>query len=365
MIKIAKKGNYFSTRWKKQKMESTDRKKSPNIKIRSVVLILVIGILIGGFSEYLFGYYLITSENENIKNQFENIREQINDIQIEATHKNENTSELIEELQGRLSLIQEQIDDLKGEVNNSDQKLIDNSNEISSLESQTLSLLDQIGNLQSTFENTIQDFYSIPSENISLSLLFEQVRESVVVIQGLIPQIPSSIIVQGSGFVYNHSGNMVILTNYHVIENTDSITVTFTNGESYDATILGLNPNNDFAILTVNAPQERYNPLEIISSSTLKVGHSVIVVGTPYGLEGSLSNGIVSALNRTISIDEIVMTNIIQTTTPLNPGNSGGPLMNYNGQVVGISTAIVEESQGIGFAIPSNTILSDIQIIFG
>jgi len=346
-------------------MESTDRKKSPNVKIRSAVLILVVGILIGGFSGYFFGYYLITSENENIKNQFENIREQINDIQIEATHKNENTSELIEELQGRLSLIQEQIDDLKGEVNNSDQKLIEASNEISSLESQTLSLLDQIGNLQSTFENTIQDFYSIPSENISLSLLFEQVRESVVVIQGLIPQIPSSIIVQGSGFVYNHSGNMVILTNYHVIENTDSITVTFTNGESYDATILGSNPNNDFAILTVNALQEIYKPLEIISSSTLKVGHSVIVVGTPYGLEGSLSNGIVSALNRTISIDEIVMTNIIQTTTPLNPGNSGGPLMNYNGQVVGISTAIVEESQGIGFAIPSNTILSDIQIIFG
>ena len=345
-------------------MESIDRKKSPNVRIRSLVMILAIGILIGGFSGYLFGYYLITAENENIKNQLINIRNQINDMQIETTYKNENTSELIEELQGKLSLIQEQIDDLKGEVNNSDQKLIETSNEISSLEVQTLLLLEQIGNLQSTFENTIQDFYSISSENISLSLLFEQVRESVVVIQGIIPQIPSSILVQGSGFVYNHSGNMVILTNNHVIENTDTITVTFTNGESYDATILGSNPNNDFAILTINAPQEIYKPLEIISSSTLKVGHSVIVVGTPYGLEGSLSNGIVSALNRTISIDEIVMTNIIQTTTPLNPGNSGGPLMNYNGQVVGISTAIVEESQGIGFAIPSNTILLDIQIIF-
>ena len=159
----------FQQDGRNKKMESTDRKKSPNVKIRSVVLILVVGILIGGFSGYLFGYYLITSENENIKNQFENIREQINDIQIEATHKNENTSELIEELQGRLSLIQEQIDDLKGEVNNSDQKLIDNSNEISSLEVQTLLLLEQIGNLQSTFENTIQDFYSISSENISLS----------------------------------------------------------------------------------------------------------------------------------------------------------------------------------------------------
>ena len=346
-------------------METTNRKEVPSIKIKSLVLILSIGIFIGGFSGYLFGYYLITSENENTKNQLTNIRDQINNIQIEATIKNENTSELIEELQDKISIIQEQIDDLNREVNNSDQKLIESSNEISSIEAQTLMISESIGNLQSNFENIIEDLYTFSSENISLSLLFEQVRKSVVVIQGLIPQIPSSILVQGSGFVYNHSGNMFILTNNHVIENTESITVTFTNGDSYDATILGSNPTNDFAILTVNAPQEIYKPLEIISSSTLKVGNSVIVVGTPYGLEGSLSNGIVSALNRTISIDELIMTNIIQTTTPLNPGNSGGPLMNYNGQVIGISTAIIEESQGIGFAIPSNTILADIQIIFG
>lgn len=346
-------------------MVTENRKEATSIKIKSLVLILSVGIFIGGFSGYLFGHYLITSENENTKNQLTNIRDQINNIQIEAFIKNENTSELIEELQNKISIIQEQIDDLTLEDSNSDQKLIEASNEISSLEEQTLIISESIGNLKSNFENMIEDLYSFSSENISLSLLFEQIRESVVVIQGLIPQIPSSILVQGSGFVYNHSGNMFILTNNHVIENTESITVTFTNGDSYDATILGSNPNNDFAILTVSAPQEIYKPLEIISSSTLKVGNSVIVVGTPYGLEGSLSNGIVSALNRTISIDELIMTNIIQTTTPLNPGNSGGPLMNYNGQVVGISTAIIEESQGIGFAIPSNTILADIQIIFG
>jgi S1-C subfamily serine protease len=88
-------------------------------------------------------------------------------------------------------------------------------------------------------------------------------------------------------------------------------------------------------------------------------------VGTPFGLEGSLSNGIVSSLSRTISIDEILLSNIIQTTTPLNPGNSGGPLMNLNGEVVGIATAIVEESQGIGFAIPSDAFMNDIQLILG
>jgi len=344
-------------------METRDRKKLPNVKTRIGILILAVGIFIGGFSGYFFGYYVFTSENENIQNQLTTLREQINDTQIEVINNNENTSNIIEDLQGKLSEIQEQIDDLNGEIYNSGQDLIDTSNEISSLEGQIVSIKEQIRNLQDTLKNAIQDFYSISSENISLSLLFEQVRESVVVIKGLIPQTLGSLVVQGSGFVYNHSGNMVILTNNHVIENADSITVTFTNGDTYDATILGSNSNKDFAILTTNAPQEIFKPLEIISSSKLKVGHSVIVVGTPYGLEGSLSNGIVSALNRTISIDGLTMTNIIQTTTPLNPGNSGGPLMNYNGQVVGISTAIVEESQGIGFAIPSDTILSDIQTI--
>ena len=89
----------------------------------------------------------------------------------------------------------------------------------------------------------------------------------------------------------------------------------------------------------------------------------MIVVGTPYGLEGSMSEGIVSALNRTLVADDSSIGNVIQTTAPLNPGNSGGPLLNYKGQVVGICTAIAQESQGIGFAIPSDTILENIQEI--
>ncbi|MCJ7688617.1 MAG: trypsin-like peptidase domain-containing protein [Clostridiaceae bacterium] len=346
-------------------MEKVNNKNQPDNKTKSVILILVVGLFIGGFIGYLFGYYLFAAEKENTKNQLTSLSGQINEIQVETFNNNENTKNIIEELQGRLSQIQEQIEDLSGEINNSGQNLIETSNEIASLEAQIFSITEQIGTLEDNIENTIQDFYSISNENISLSLLFEQVRESVVVIQGLIPQTPGYVIVQGSGFVYNYSGNMVILTNNHVIVDANSITVTFTNGNSYDATILGSDPNNDFAILALDAPQEIYKPLEIISSSTLKVGHSVIVVGTPYGLEGSLSNGIVSALNRTISIDEIIITNVIQTTTPLNPGNSGGPLMNYDGQVIGISTAIVEESQGIGFAIPSDTILTDIEIVIG
>jgi S1-C subfamily serine protease len=172
-----------------------------------------------------------------------------------------------------------------------------------------------------------------------------------------------AITVQGSGFVYNYSGQMIIITNNHVIENAINIKVTFSNGNTYTASLKGSNPSTDVAVLTTSAPQNEYKPLVIVSSSTLKVGDPVIVVGTPYGLEGSMSNGIISALNRTITTDQITLTNIIQTTAPLNPGNSGGPLINYMGQVIGMATAIVENSQGIGFAIPSDTILQDIMNI--
>ena len=116
-------------------------------------------------------------------------------------------------------------------------------------------------------------------------------------------------------------------------------------------------------MLSTDAPQNEYSPLEIVSSSTLSVGDPVIVVGTPYGLAGSMSNGIVSALNRTLIASDYSITNIIQTTAPINPGNSGGPLLNYQGQVVGIVTAMIEDSQGIGFAIPSDAILEGIENI--
>jgi S1-C subfamily serine protease len=155
---------------------------------------------------------------------------------------------------------------------------------------------------------------------------------------------------------------MVVLTNNHVISGAINITATFTDGTVFAMSVLGSNANTDFAVLNPAASISAYRPLEIISSSTVKVGDPVIVVGTPYGLAGSMSNGIVSALNRTLSTStNTEMFNLIQTTAPLNPGNSGGPVMNYAGQVVGIATAIVQESQGIGFAIPSNTILSELQ----
>jgi 2-alkenal reductase len=171
--------------------------------------------------------------------------------------------------------------------------------------------------------------------------------------------------VQGSGFIYNFTGEMVIITNYHVIENTINVTVTFTNGNGYAATVLGSDPYADLAVLSTDAPQSEFKPLEIVSSLTLKVGDIVVAVGNPYGLAGSMSIGVVSALGRTITekTGGYPIANVIQTTTPLNPGNSGGPLLNLQGQVVGITTAIVSDSQGLGFAIPSNTILREISFL--
>ena len=168
---------------------------------------------------------------------------------------------------------------------------------------------------------------------------------------------------QGSGFVYTIDGQNVIVTNYHVINGASNITVTFSNGDAYPAVILGSDPYAELGILSVEAPEDEYVPIEIASSSSLQVGDPVMVVGTPYGLTGSMSTGYVSSLGRTLSAETTggyVIANVIQTTAALNPGNSGGPVLNYQGQVIGIATAIVEDSQGLGFAIPSNTILREI-----
>jgi len=204
--------------------------------------------------------------------------------------------------------------------------------------------------------------------NVSLSKLYNQVKESVVVVQGQVVQYdffgrPYYSQVQGSGFVYNSTGRIVVVTNYHVVESAINVTVTFVNGDAYSATVLGSDPYADLAVLSTSAPQDELKPLMIISSSTLEVGDPVVAVGNPYGLAGSMTTGIVSALGRTISettTGGYPIASAIQTSTPINPGNSGGPLLNYHGEVVGITTAIVSDSQGLGFAIPSSSILREI-----
>ena len=242
------------------------------------------------------------------------------------------------------------------------------SGSISDLENQVSALQGQLSNLQTTPVASDQNNTYIIGENASLAPLYAEVKDSVVVIRGVTVQYDVFgrayySEVQGSGFVYNFTGQMVIITNYHVVEDTLNVTVTFINGNGYEATVLGSDPYADLAVLSADAPQTEYKPLEIVSSSKLEVGDPVVAVGGPYGLAGSITSGIVSAMGRTITDEtsSYPIANVIQTSTPINPGNSGGPLLNYEGQVVGITTAIVSDSQGLGFAIPSSAILREIE----
>ncbi len=242
------------------------------------------------------------------------------------------------------------------------------SRKIGTMENLISTLQDQISSLQAANGATNANNTYVYLGNVSASQLYDQVKNSVVVIRGVIVQYDIFgrayySQVQGSGFVYNFSGQTVIVTNYHVVESTTNITVTFLNGDGYSASLLGSDPYADLAVLSVNADQTGFRALDIVSSSTLKVGDPVIAVGTPYGLAGSMTEGIVSALGRTITEDTTSgypIAECIQTTTAINPGNSGGPLLNYQGEVVGITTAIISDSEGLGFAIPSNTLLREI-----
>jgi S1-C subfamily serine protease len=248
------------------------------------------------------------------------------------------------------------------------------SSQISSLQGRISTLEGQVSDLQSTNNSfsqnvTYENITYVLGENFSLSQLYEQVKNSVVAVQGTIVQYdffgrPYYSGVQGSGFVSNLTGQFVIITNYHVVDGATNITATFIDGDTYQVNVTGSDPYADLAVLSANAPQDEYKPLTITSSSMLEVGDPVLAVGNPYGLAGSVTVGIVSALGRTITESTTggySIADCIQTTTPINPGNSGGPLLNYQGEVVGITTAIVSDSQGLGFAIPSSSILREIE----
>jgi S1-C subfamily serine protease len=243
------------------------------------------------------------------------------------------------------------------------------SGKMSDLQNSLSDLEKNVSGLQSTQNATYENNTYFVGENVSLSQLYEQVKSSVVVVQGVTVQYDIFhrayySEVQGSGFVSNLTGQPVIITNYHVVHDTINTTVTFIDGDTYVATVAGSDAYADLAVLSPNAPQDEYKAIKITSSSTLRVGDPVVAVGSPYGLAGSMTSGIVSALGRTITEDlsgGYAIANCIQTTAPINPGNSGGPLLNYRGEVVGITTAIVSNSQGLGFAIPSSTMLREIE----
>ncbi|MEC9094751.1 MAG: trypsin-like peptidase domain-containing protein [Planctomycetota bacterium] len=167
----------------------------------------------------------------------------------------------------------------------------------------------------------------------------------------------------GSGSVLDRSGH--ILTNFHVIEGASFVSVTLFDGSSYAAEIVGADPENDTAVLRIKAPEAILSPVQFGDSSNLKVGQNILAIGNPFGLERTLSVGIISALNRTLPgrVRGYSIKEVIQIDAALNRGNSGGPLLNNQGFLVGMNTAIANpsgsgENTGVGFAIPVNTLRS-------
>jgi serine protease Do len=153
----------------------------------------------------------------------------------------------------------------------------------------------------------------------------------------------------GSGFVIDRRG--YIVTNHHVIENADKIRVKLSNGQEFDAKVIGGDPNTDLALIKIKASDELV-PIKTGDSDSIAVGSWVVAIGSPFGLEQTVTAGIVSAKGRVIGAGPY--DDFIQTDASINPGNSGGPLLNMQGEVVGINTAIIAQGQGIGFAIPIN-----------
>jgi len=195
--------------------------------------------------------------------------------------------------------------------------------------------------------------------------VFEKFSRSVVHVTSLasrrnlmtldVTEIPQGT---GSGFVWDQQGHIV--TNFHVVQGGDRASVTLNDGSTYPATIIGTAPDKDIAVLHIDAPPTKLLPLPVGQSSTLKVGMSVLAIGNPFGLDQTLTTGVISGLGREIkSVSGRPITDVIQTDASINPGNSGGPLLDSSGRLIGINTAIYSPSganAGIGFAVPVDTV---------
>ena len=202
---------------------------------------------------------------------------------------------------------------------------------------------------------------------VSLADLFEKSDDGVVKVSvRKSVELPTGRSL-GSGIVYDVIGH--IITNNHVVEDSQKTTVTFLDGTSYNAKVIGTDPYTDLAVIKVDVNPSLLHPLPIGDSATLRVGDQVAAIGNPFGLSGSMTSGIVSQLGRLLSTPgtaSFSIPNVIQTDAAVNPGNSGGPLLNMKGQVIGINTAIQSgtgEFAGIGFAVPSNTVSKIVPIL--
>jgi putative serine protease PepD len=209
---------------------------------------------------------------------------------------------------------------------------------------------------------------SVANTTLSIGQIAKTATKSVVEIDSTQGSSSSSLpfggssgqSAEGTGFVYDMKGD--IATNDHVVAGATSVRVKFSDGSTYKGTVVGEDSSTDVAIVHVNAPASKLVPLALADSSNVSVGDGVVAIGNPFGLDGTVTAGIVSALGREITApDETPISGAIQTDAAINHGNSGGPLLNMKGQVIGITSQIQSEgggNDGVGFAVPSNTVRS-------
>ena len=196
------------------------------------------------------------------------------------------------------------------------------------------------------------------SNNLSLSEIFEKTEPGVVRVNVQRTNSVDGVGGIGSGFVFDKKGH--IITNAHVVNDATKVVVTFLDGRSYNAEIIGADEYTDIAVIKVNTDFSLLQPVSLGDSSTLKVGEEITAIGNPFGLSGSMTSGIISQVGRLLPTEnQYSIPDVIQTDAAINPGNSGGPLLNMMGGVVGINTAIQSNTgsnTGVGFAIPSQTV---------
>lgn len=204
------------------------------------------------------------------------------------------------------------------------------------------------------------DLAPIDIEEELITNLYERVGPSVVHIKATVVTMnfffgPTPSEGTGSGFIYDNQGHIV--TNYHVIEDARTVEVELSDETRLTAEVVGIDPPNDLAVLRVTEPIPEANPLPMGTSADLRVGQRAIAIGNPFGLDRTLTTGVISALGRPLQLnqDEYIF-DVIQTDAAINPGNSGGPLLNSRGEVIGVNTAVRQDAQGIGFAIPADTV---------
>ena len=204
--------------------------------------------------------------------------------------------------------------------------------------------------------------FSITEDEKNNIAVYEKVADGVVNITSTAVQMDFFFNVfptqgSGSGSIMDTKGH--ILTNHHVVANAQKLEVTLADGSKWPAKLIGSDPDNDLAVIKIDAPREKLKVIPMGDSKNLRIGQKVLAIGNPFGLERTLTTGVISSLGRTIRSDTgALMEDIVQTDAAINPGNSGGPLLNSEGEIIGINSAIISPtggSVGIGFAIPVNT----------